>query len=178
MEGGIHAWNGLKAEGLPESGMAYFTEAHTTAELLSLAWKIEEGSRYFYQAVASKSSDGELKALCSQLALAEEHHKSTIEELYSKSKNSNGALDIVHDDHSEDIMEGGITVKEALQWANNKSTKEVLEFTLALEANAYDLYIKMQKKINDGDSEKIFSILIDEEKQHLNKLAELLEKKI
>ena len=48
MSGGINAWEGLKAEGVPESGMAYFSDSDRLEELAALAWMLEEGSRRFY----------------------------------------------------------------------------------------------------------------------------------
>ena len=52
MEGGIRAWKGMVAHGLPEAGMAYFSPAANAEEIVGLAWSLEEGSRSFYQGVA------------------------------------------------------------------------------------------------------------------------------
>ena len=44
MEGGIRAWKGLVAEGIPEAGMAYFSPATRPEEMIALAWLLEDGS--------------------------------------------------------------------------------------------------------------------------------------
>ena len=41
MEGGIRAWKGMVAHGLPEAGMAYFSPAANREEMVDLAWALE-----------------------------------------------------------------------------------------------------------------------------------------
>ncbi len=57
MEGGIRAWQGMVAHGIPEAGMAYFSPAANAEELVGLAWSLEEGSKIFYQGVAEHFAD-------------------------------------------------------------------------------------------------------------------------
>ena len=54
MEGGIHAWNGLRATGAPDAGMAYLEPAKRPEELIALAWMLEEGSSKFYEEMGTK----------------------------------------------------------------------------------------------------------------------------
>jgi len=63
MKGGINAWDGRVAEGVPEAGMAYFSSAVQPEELLGLAWLLEDGSRKFYSEMASMSKDKEAAPL-------------------------------------------------------------------------------------------------------------------
>jgi hypothetical protein len=37
MEGGINAWNGVVAEGLPEQGLRFFASARSAEEYIALA---------------------------------------------------------------------------------------------------------------------------------------------
>jgi len=74
-------------------------------------------------------------------------------------------------------MEGGIRVDETLLWARDKDLHSILEFAISLETNSYDLYIKMGRRV-EGDARKVFSLLADEEKRHLERLAALLEKEV
>ncbi len=177
MSGGINAWEGLKAEGAPESGMTYFPESASAEELLDLAWKLEEGSRLFYAEVASLTKDEEAAVLLSSLAAAEEHHKDSLINLRNElfGVQESGAGDLSGDG---DTMEGGIKVSEALAWASGKDVKAILEFTISAEANAYDLYIKLGRKLEDEQSQKVFTVLAQEEKNHLERMGELLEKKV
>ncbi len=72
-------------------------------------------------------------------------------------------------------MEGGMRVADALQWVKGKSTTEVLELSLALETNSYDLYLNMERRLKDQASSQVFRVLSGEEKQHLERLSSLLE---
>jgi rubrerythrin len=177
MAGGIRSWEGLTATGAPEAGMVYFSDADTPEELIALAWELEEGSRKFYTVISAMLSDMESVALFNDLSTAEEHHKATLANLYKNSTKKNLEA-IITKKKSVDIMEGGIKVREALAWAENRDVQDILEFAISLEANAYDLYIKMGRKIEDTDSKKIFVLLSEEEKKHLERMAQLLGKKI
>jgi len=182
MEGGIRAWEGLVAEGLPEAGTAFFRGAEKPEELLALAWMLEEGSRRFYAEVAALLSDDDAKKLFQSLATAEEHHKAALISLYSSFSGIEPGQDfpgsLVRTSTAGDIMEGGMRVSEALQWAKEKSGAEILELAIALETNAYDLYIGMTTRIKDDKSRQVFDHLSEEEKKHLELLTGLFEKKV
>ena len=49
---------------------------------------------------------------------------------------------------------------------------------MALETNAYDLYLKMRRQIKDEASQQLFDHLSKEENKHLELLAALFEKKV
>jgi rubrerythrin len=183
MEGGIHAWKGLVAEGAPQSGMAYFSPATKPEELMALAWFLEDGSRKFYFELADMLIDQEAKDLYSQLTKAEEGHQNSLLKLYkefSGKVSDTGFPGSVLPPGKEggDVMEGGMRVSEALQWAKGKKTVDILELSLSLETNAYDLYLKMERQMKNEHSAQIFHILSTEEKQHLERLSTLLEKRI
>ncbi len=181
MSGGMHAWQGLTASGAPESGMAYFPDTAAPQELIALAWKLEDGSGKFYIHAAAQINDEETSALLNKLATAEEHHKESLvnlsQELFNTSEEDLRNMPVLSD-NSGDMMEGGIKVSEALTWSVGKDALEILEFTMAAEANAYDLYIKMGQKLEDKKAKKIFSALAEEEKNHLERMGALLKKKV
>jgi len=176
MQGGIRAWEGLTAEGPPEAGMAFFGDAAKPDELAMLAWMLEEGSRQFYVRLDAYLKDEDAKHLFQSLAKAEENHEKTIAELY-KTFSGGSAIEEKLPAERGEFMEGGIRLDEALLWARDKDLRAILEFAISLETNAYDLYIKMGRRF-EGDARKVFSLLADEEKRHLERLAGLLEKKI
>jgi rubrerythrin len=181
MSGGMHAWQGLAASGAPESGMAYFPDSATPQELIGLAWKLEDGSGKFYLDAAAQIDDAETSALLNDLATAEKHHKESLvklaHELFDTDEEDLRNTPVFMD-NPDDVMEGGIKVSEALAWAEGKDAREVLEFTMGAEANAYDLYIKMLQKLEDEKARKIFTSLADEEKNHLERMGALLKKKV
>ena len=180
MEGGIRAWKGVKAEGTPESKMAYFTPATRPEEFIALAWTLEQGSQKFYSEMADTLKEQAAKDLFQELVAAEEHHQASLEGLYRETSgtpwDSAFPASVIPSLEAGDMMEGGIRVDEALKWAKGKGVKDILEFSMTLEANSYDLYTLMERKIGDPGARKLFTLLSDEEKLHLNKLTALFEK--
>jgi len=177
MSGGIHAWNGLTAEGAPESGMAYFPDSAIPEDLLSLAWKLEDGSRKFYADISAMTDDAEVASLFSDLATAEDHHKASLDNLYNELFGARSEISKINAGDEESMMEGGIKVSDALHWAKGKDPKAILEFSISAEANAYDLYIKLARKLDNSNAKKIFSHLAEEEQKHLERMGALLEQK-
>ena len=180
MEGGINAWEGHVAEGVPESGMAYFSPATHPEEFIALAWSLEDGSRKFYSELAGVLKDQEAKDLFSNLTEAEERHQASLLKLYrqfsGRTADSGSMGSAISAGNEGGVMEGGIRVSDALQWAHGKSLAEILDFSISLEANSYDLYIKMERRMEDQRSAQVFHVLCDEEKEHLEWLSSLLEK--
>lgn len=181
MQGGIRAWEGGIAEGTPEAGTAYFTAAGKPEEFIALAWMLEEGSRRFYAAIPSLVADEETKKLFNELTTAEEHHKASLVNLYKTFADEKPTRDfpesIIPAEATGDIMEGGMRVSEALKWVKGKNSEAIFELAMALETNAYDLYIKMSR-MKDDRSREVFDQLSKEEKKHLEMLAALFERKI
>ena len=181
MEGGILAWNGLVASGPPEAGMAYFPQEERSEKLIALAWALEEGSRRFYAGVAGKTQDRDAVALFQGLVSAEEQHKSTLLKLFHEIAHdayaSKSPEALVPDTPAGEIMEGGMRVDEALAWAGGKDTADILDLSIALESNAFDLYMKMERAAGEEHSKQVFHALSEEERQHLNRMTLLIEKR-
>jgi sulfur-carrier protein adenylyltransferase/sulfurtransferase len=182
LEGGISAWNGLVAEGVPEAGIAYFKSAVKPEEFIALAWTLEEGSRKFYSEIPGMVADNETGKLFLDLVSAEEHHKRSLTDLYQvftgKMPGDEFPGAVIQIENSGDVMEGGMRISEALKWAEGKRTEAILELAMSLETNSYDLYIKMRHRMKDERAQQVFDHIAGEEKNHLERLGALLEKKI
>jgi rubrerythrin len=183
MEGGIRAWKGLVAHGLPEAGMAFFSPAANAEEIVGLAWALEEGSKFFYQGISERfSNDKEAQEMFSWLVSAEKNHEKHLLQTYETLTGTQPDFEKLRtkfsDSLSGTVMEGGIPVKEALAWIEDKEVSESLELAIAMEVNAYDLYIKMSRAIEDKEAQLIFEKLSEEEQVHLGKLSGLLDKRI
>jgi rubrerythrin len=180
MEGGIRAWKGVKAEGTPESRMAYFAPATSPEEFIALAWTLEHGSQKFYSEMVTAVKEQAAIDLFQELAVAEERHQASLEGLYREipgvRPGSPFPASLTPSPQEGEMMEGGIRVEEALKWSKGKGVNDVLEFSITLEANAYDLYTLMERKMGDPGGRIVFTLLSDEEKLHLRKLAALFEK--
>jgi rubrerythrin len=177
MGGGISAWNGLVAGGPPDAGMAYFSSGERTETLIALAWALEEGSRRFYNGLAGAMTDVEGKVLFTELITAENRHKASLLELYHVTGGSGTIESLLPGGAAGDVMEGGVRVSEALEWTAGRDAADILDLSIALESNAYDLYIKMERTVKDDHAKRVFSMLAEEEKHHLDRMTFLIEKK-
>ena len=183
MEGGIRAWKGMVAHGLPEAGMAYFSPAANREEIVGLAWALEEGSKFFYQGVSEHfADDPEAQKMFEWLVSAEESHEKHLLETYEALTGTQPDFVKLRakfsDSLSGAVMEGGVPVKDALEWAKDKGVSGSLELAMAMEVNAYDLYVKMSRAIEDKQAQQIFEKLSEEEQLHLEKLADLLDARV
>jgi rubrerythrin len=182
MDGGIRAWEGIMAGGAPEAGMAYFETSVRLDELIGLAWKLEDGSRKFYTLLSGFMDDADARQLFEELTRAEEGHKLALIRLFTEVTGSKPddlfPQSVLSADMTDDVMEGGIFLEKAWKWAQGKDVQAIIEFSITLETNAYDLYIKMARAHENDQSQKIFDMLALDEQKHLAKLAALLEEKL
>ena len=180
MEGGILAWEGLVAEGAPEAARAFFASARSPEEYTALAWLLEKGTQAFYEGVKGMLDDKEAVDLFQELIVAEEHHKSMLETLYKElsGESTETALTLFRsmETESQGVIEGGMKLKEALTWAQGKTLRDILELSLSLEANAYDRYLSMGRDMGDNPSVRVFKVISEEEKHHLERMAELFNR--
>lgn len=164
-------------------GMAYFSHADKIEDLISLAWSLEEGTRLFYESLLKSAEGEEEKKIFDWLHNAEIGHQSRLSTLYDdipgKAFASIGehTQSLISEDNAAAVMEGGIKTGEAISWARSRPLHEILEFAIALEAQLYDLYVRLQQRVK-GDQHDIFSILAEDEKRHLEKLVVLFESRI
>jgi len=147
--------------------MAYFGDVVRPPDLAMLAWMLEDGSRLFYERMGRDSQDDDAQQLFQSLAKAEVSHERPLPNSTKVFPGAGPVEDGLPSDRA-DIMEGGIKVSEALRWARGKDVTAILEFAISLETNAYDLYLKMERRL-EGDAKKVFLLLAEEEKAHLGR---------
>jgi sulfur-carrier protein adenylyltransferase/sulfurtransferase len=182
MAGGINAWQGLVATGFPEAGIPWFAPARTVEEMVAFAWQLEDGTRAFYERMASSlAGQQDEAALFHDLAEDEEHHKEMLANIF---RDISGAEEDVHFPAllgpyaDERIMEGGMGLEDALAWSVGKTPKDILELSISLEAVSYDRYLAMGERVFSDNSIKLFRSLASQEKLHLTKLTAMFEKLI
>ncbi|MBI5674389.1 MAG: hypothetical protein HZC48_01005 [Nitrospirae bacterium] len=180
LEGGITAWNGAVAKGELESGIFLIENLKTIDEYIALAWALEDGNVHFYDTAKDLVNDAEGKKLFAELVNAEDNHKSNILKAFRDMKGADISLTYLKDVSSKGIMEGGIHIKEALEWINDngQDIKNMLELSMQLETNSLDLYFKIMKEAESEDIKSVFRSIIEEEKDHLKHLGNLFEEKI
>lgn len=179
MAGGIHAWNGHIAAGPPDAGIALFPATASPRELAALAWYLEAGSHAFYAGLAGLAKDAEASRLFEQLERAENSHLRSLEAVNRDLAGGGDAAafpwSVVGQHSVESVMEGGVEVENALSWARGREAFELLEYTMGLETNSWDLYLRMRRAVTDIEARRVFEVLAEEEKRHLDMLTRLLE---
>jgi len=160
--------------------MAYFLPEHKPEELMALAWLLEDGSQNFYEAISNKLEAREGVSLFKGLMADEEKHKESIFQLYREASGLKADPgfpgSVVAGEPGEAYMEGGIRVNEALEWVKERGLKDILEFSIAREVDSEDLYIKMERKVEDEKAKNSFRVLAEQEKNHLEILSSVFEK--
>jgi rubrerythrin len=175
MEGGIRAWKGLVAVGFPEVGAAYFYTSRTIADFISLSWFLEEGTRMFYLRLTDITDDARADELWKTLIDSEEKHKSSLRDLYGKVTGEKFEPEGDPERGEAIIMEGGVAVDGAVEWARNKDLKEILELSISLEAISYDRYLHLSTIVDVDETRGAFRVLAREEKKHLERLTALFD---
>jgi rhodanese-related sulfurtransferase/rubrerythrin len=182
LKGGIRAWSGGIAEGYPEAGMTWFPADLDAEEVIALAWLLEDGTRLFFQEIAARRDGDEASLLFLHLAAAEQHHGKALLKLYRELTGKEPGADfpagVVHVPVEEKLMEGGMLLAEALSWARERDTGEILELAMSLEISAYDRFIYLRERFNNENVRTIFNLLAAEEKAHLESLTRLFEQHI
>jgi rubrerythrin/rhodanese-related sulfurtransferase len=176
LRGGLHSWYFGSATGLPEQFSAHLADAGSAANQAVLAWRVEETTRRFYEEMADTIADPQVSALFADLAAAESRHKATLKALW-EALAGRPAGNAFPGPASPDLelMEGGTRLAEALAWAAQSSTARILDFAMALELNAYDHFLYLQRHAGDPDSRRLYEVMAEEERFHLRSLGKSME---
>jgi len=162
------------AEGPPEAGLAYFAAGTGAVDMAALAWALEETTRQFYARLADMHLESGEVELFRTLVQAEEHHKETLAVLNEKLTTE--PVKRIYDRQDMRVLEGGMDLEAALRWVGDRSVSEILDMAMGLESNAYDRYLKMLDISEDDLSKEVFRTIAVEEKGHLKRLADLMDK--
>jgi rhodanese-related sulfurtransferase/rubrerythrin len=178
MSGGINAWEGLVAVDEPELGASWFDPGHTAEEHIALAWLLEDGTRQFYAAQAQAHQPGDAGDFFRRMAAVEEQHKQNLMDLFSGIRGSDSELPqaVLEERGDRAVLEGGVALEDALAYVKGKPVQEVLELAISFESNALDRYMLLYKHLSDAKSKSVFLRLADQERHHLHKLSERLDR--
>jgi len=118
-------------------------------------------------------------ALFRELSDDEEKHKSSLFKIYQrrtgKDADSGFPRSLISLESRLDYLEGGVVLNKALEWTQGQELRDILDFSVSLEVNAIDLYIKMERKVEGGEAKEIFLTLSNQERNHLKRLSEPLQ---
>lgn len=177
LKGGIAAWQGGKASGPADMGMAYLTGDEPVQEVLSVAYGMEQGLAEFYRAVGREGTDKALRNLLLKLVEIEEKHKDKLYRLYLSLEPTATDRKKFEDQSLGGVMEGGFTTEEFLNQnrALLNTPTDLLSLAMMLETQAFDLYMRYSQKAKDPQSRKALQEIAEEEKAHIAALGHLLD---
>ena len=179
MEGGILAYNGLVAAGPPEAGVFCFSEKMTPEQLIAMAWYIEDGSQRYFDTLKNITQDHEINAIFISLIEHKIAHKTSLSQLYLKTSGQTAIDDFptsVLQRPPHRVMAGCVSVSEAINWSKTKDMSDILDLSIGLEANTFDLYLKLGKRVKLDRARTVFMELSEEAARHLEKLSSIFEK--
>jgi len=177
LKGGIKAWRGQKAAGPAEVGMARIGGRETPAEIMILAYGMEEGLESFYTLMAARSDGKEVSGLFDKLAGIEVRHKEKLFELYRDHAEAGINKQAFEQKIVVTAMEGGLTTEEFLasHQAVLETREEVVGLAMELETQALDLYLRYSSALENEKTKKVLFQLAEDEKAHLRSLGNLME---
>jgi rubrerythrin len=180
LEGGIKAWQGMKAVGPMELSLELVRGDESPAEMIEMAYGMEETLQRFYLLIGKEMGEGETKALLKNLGEVEERHKQILMTRYSelKSDDPEGLQKLTA--RLPQVMEGGFKFSDFLSRNEEhlKTAPDVLMMAMMIETQALDLYLRFALKTIEASTKEVLYRIGDEEKAHLSSLGKLLEKKV
>jgi rhodanese-related sulfurtransferase/rubrerythrin len=179
LEGGVYSWEGLEAVGPQEMNLDLVRGDESPAEIVTLAYRMEEGLRAFYEAAAGKVTDRQVADLLDKLVKVEEVHKQRLWERSSELASTDSAVGPMGSGEGSRLMEGGFDL-EAFMKQNEAflgSVTQVLELAIMLESQALDLYMRFADKSRHEPTKEVLFAIAQEEKGHLAILGKLLDEK-
>ena len=180
LQGGIKAWQGMKATGPIVLNMNMIRGDETPAEMLVFAYGLEKGVQHFYEKMNEQSEDEDLKALFIKLTGIEQRHKKLLFEAWQKIAPTGADQASFDDEVASKSMEGGFDMddfmKQNAPYLN--TVQDVLDLAMMLETQGLDLYLRFADKSANRQTKEVLFGVADEEKAHLIALGRLLEEKI
>jgi sulfur-carrier protein adenylyltransferase/sulfurtransferase len=177
LQGGIAAWQGLKAFGPAEMGMIPLRGNEFPQEVIILAYGMEQGLADFYARVLGLTQDLEVKKVLGKLVQIEEMHKDKLFALYQGLEPATQEKALFEQRIVSGVMEGGFSGEEFLE--KNRpllhTVENLLSLAMMLEAQALDLYTRYAQKVEDAQSRSVLHGIAEDEKGHLAALGSLME---
>jgi sulfur-carrier protein adenylyltransferase/sulfurtransferase len=173
----IASWLGLQLDGSYEYDLNLIRTDVEFNDAFSLSYAMEEGLQQFYHELEQSEERPEFKAVYQKLAGFEDLHK---EQLLKKSGTAAPDVSQMLSKQGQ-VVEGGeanrLSPFQVIK--RTKNIKDIYSLALAIEAQSFDLYVRLADKAQNEESKDLFLHLADEEKTHMNfisgKLSEVIE---
>ena len=173
--GGILAWDGHKLSDFPR--VQVFDKTHTLSDLLMTAMDLEKGAYRYYRAILDMFAALPFRPVIEQLSKAEEAHARLIYALWKPDQTEPKPFEALFDDLAGDILEGGEALEDVLERLKAIRTDigiNVLELSLRIEYQAYDLYRNLAGRTPDKRARDSLLSIAQAEKSHMRRLTQAI----
>lgn len=177
LQGGIEAWEAPTALGPVDFHLGFIRGDETLAEIVTLAYGMEEGLKRFHESMRSRTEDQGLIDLLNHLVKAEEGHERALIELYSGMSAQEEKFEEMPSAAEAGLMEGGYAIEQFMK-ENEPFMQNVvgyLNLAMMIETQALDLYLRMAAWSKDKTVKQALLRIGDEEKAHLALLGRMLD---
>ena len=176
LTGGIMAWDGTITSDYPR--VRLFQDSGTLDEKLETAMNLEKGALNFYSFVSDRHAAQPWAKVFARLAQAEVGHARMVYHFRQRVKPGEGGFEDCFAEMSGDVLEGGMTLQEAVEKAaeaKGRTCLKLIELALLIEYAAFDLYRTMADQAAESDAREAFITIAQAEKAHMQALAEAIE---
>jgi rhodanese-related sulfurtransferase len=172
MTSGISGWQGQQSGGAEGLGLDYFIGGDFSSAL-SMAYAMETGLKQFYLLLSVKANSPKNTELLEYMAKLEDGHMAKLNAQHQD-------IAINTDTNAPVVAEGGIDVDDFLTRFGNqfKDIESILHAGMMFESQAYDMYTRLAHKESDQKLKSFYLQMATEERKHLQRLAQELDKRI
>ncbi len=151
----------------------------TAAEALRWALEIEKNGEVFYNAVAAKSADSEVKALFEDLAAQERGHYRVFQKMLEEVKPDPDLSNVDYDEYQAYLQvaladalfagpDKGLTLAKQAQ-----DRETALRAAMGFEKDTLLFFYDLREMVGEAERGAVSDILL-EEKSHLRRLAKMM----
>lgn len=176
LQGGIKAWQGIKASGPKELNLDLVRGDETPSEMIALAYGMEMGLGTVYRHMMERSGDPELRSLLDKLAGIENQHKKRLIDILCEIDSAVTDTESYEAQIRPAVLEGGFGLDDFMKENESSfgSRQGILDLAMMLETQALDLYLRFAEKSSDRRTQSVLFSIADEEKAHLGLLGDLM----
>ncbi len=173
----IRDWLGIQLPGEYSSSLDLINPDIDFPDAFALSYAMEEGLQQFYLRLEQQESRIELKDIYNRLAGFENLHKEELKKRFVDKTSETFDYESALTNHP-DAIEGGdanrISPFEVI--TQMKNLKDIFGLALAIEAQSFDLYVRLANKAEAEGSREAFMQLADEEKKHMDYITKEMAK--
>ena len=173
----ISSWQGIQVAGEYDLNLNLINPEAEFTDVWKIAYAMEEGLQRFYLALEAQETREEYKQLFKKLAGFEDLHKARLQKGYDIDESTTGDLAAFIQENPDLVETGDLSQQSPLQIISRLTDlRDIFSLGMAIEAQSLDLYTRFSKHATQIESKKMFQDLADEEKTHLNFLANEMDK--